>query len=95
MKRVMARQHINIDISIVWSINVKKSLQNINGFSLKLPSVMDDKLPTWTSKLTSKIIIGNPEVLYQARIAFMASEHPERFQRALTHKIRTTGELRF
>ena len=56
---------------------------------------MDDKLPTGTSKLTSKIIIGNPEVLHQARIAFMASEHPERFQRALTHKIRTTGELRF
>ena len=32
-------------------------------FSLKLPSIMDHKLPTLTSKPTSQIIIGKLEVL--------------------------------
>ena len=94
----------NFETALYWCVNAKNSLCNVHGFSPyqlsigtnpKLPSVMNDELPALTAKASSKLIADNLNALHSAREAFIQSEHSERIRRALSHNIRTSGDIKY
>ena len=104
LDKVIADTHCNIEIAISWCVNAKNSLCNIHGFSPyqlvlgtnpKLPSFMVDQPPALTAKPTSKILAKNLEALHKARESFIACENSERIRRALSHNIRTSGDIKY
>ena len=104
LDKVIADTHCNIEIAISWCVNAKNSLCNIHGFSPyqlvlgtnpKLPSFMIDQPPALTAKPTSKILAKNLEALHKARESFIACENSERIRRALSHNIRTSGDIKY
>ena len=94
----------NCDFDLAWAINAKNSLSNIHGFSSyqlsigtnpKQPSLHLSKVPAITLTPTNKNIIKNLEALHKAREAFIASENSEKLRRALSHNIRTSGDIKY
>ena len=104
LDKVLEDTKCNIEIALAWCINAKNSLSNVHGFSPyqlaigsnpKLPTVITDDLPALTNQPATKILSDNLQALHKAREAFMASENSERIRRAMSHNIRTTGDVKY
>ena len=104
LDKITADNDIDLDLAITWAINAKNSLYNVNGFSPfqlaigcnpQLPSVLNGNLPALTSKPASQIVKENLNAIHIARQAFIASENSERLRRAMSHNIRTTGDVKY
>ena len=54
-----------------------------------------DDLPPLSSKPTYQFIKDNLQALHRAREAIIASENSDHIRGALTHNIRTTGEIKY
>ena len=104
LDKLLDDNKLDIDIAIAWCINSKNSLASVNGFSPyqlsigrnpRLPSLLNDQIPALTADDASKVIQTNLNMLHKAREAFIAAENSERLRRALSHNIRTSGEIRY
>ena len=81
-----------------------KKLHGIHGFSPyqlpigknpKLPSTLNEKAPSLTHQPESKIVSSNLDAIHRAREGFIASENFEKIKRALSHNIRTSGDVKY
>ena len=104
LDKVLHDTDCNFDMALSWCINAKNSLTNVHGFSSyqlaigtnpRLPSVTTDKPPALSGKPATQLIKTNLDALHKAREAFTQSEHSERIKRALSHNIRTTGDVKY
>lgn len=94
----------SLEIAVAWCCNAKNSLQNVDGFSPFqlaigcnpiLPDVLRSDLPSLTNKPKSAIIAENLNALHKAREAFIQSENSEKIKRALSHPVRTSGDIKY
>lgn len=104
LDKVLKETDCNFDLALSWCINAKNSLYNVHGFSPyqlsigsnpNLPTLLNDKPPAITGKPSNQIIRENLNALHKAREAFIESEHSERIRRALSHNVRTSGDVRY
>ena len=102
--KILHENNCDYDLALAWAINAKNSLSNIHGFSPyqlsigtnpKLPCLHLSKAPATISTPTNKAIIKNLEALHKAREVFIASEGSEKLRRALSHNIRTSGDIKY
>ena len=102
--KVIADTNCSLELAVAWSINAKNSLQNVQGFSPYqlsigtnpiLPSVTNNKLPALTNEPTFNIIRQNLQALHKAREAFIQAENSSKIKRALSHNIRTSGDIKY
>ena len=104
LDKVLNDTNCSFNIALYWCVNAKNSLHNAHGFTPyqlaigtnpRLPSLMDDKPPALSGKPATQLMRENLEALHKAREAFIASEHSERIRRALSHNIRTSGDIKY
>ena len=104
MNKIIHDSKCSSEIALCWALNAKNSLQNVAGFSPfqlaigfnpNLPSTINDKLPSLTNKSSSQIISDNLNALHSARCAFIEAENNEKIRRALTHNVRSSGEVKY
>ena len=104
LDKVLHETDCNFDMALSWCINAKNSLANVHGFSSyqlaistnpRLPSVTTDKPPALSGEPATTLIKTNLNALHKAREAFIQSEHSERIRRALSHNIRTSGDVKY
>ena len=102
--KIMEDAKCDIQLALCWALNAKNSLQNVAGFSpfqlaigcnLTLPSTLHDKLPSLSSRPSSKIVEENLKALHAARSAFIESENSEKIRRSLVHNVRTSSEIKY
>ena len=94
------KSNCDFHLALAWAINSKNSLSNIYGFSPYQLSISTNpklpcKAPAITSTPTNKTIIKNLGALLKAREAFIASENSWNLRRALSHNIRTSGDIKY
>ena len=103
LDKVLEENQCSLEVALAWCINAKNSLQNVHGFSPfqlalgqnpKLPSVLSDRPPAFTSPSSSKILLDNLNALHKAREALIMSESCERIRQALAlrHNNRTYND---
>ena len=94
----------SLELAVSWSVAAHNSLSNIHGFSPfqlvfsrnpTIPNLQNAKLPALQEETTSDVIRNNLEAMHSARRAYMASESSNKIQRALSHNVRTTGEIKY
>ena len=102
LDKILHETNCDFELALVWAINAKNSLINIHRFSPyqlsiatnpKLPSLHLSKVSAITSTPTNKTVMKNLEELHKAREAFIASENSEKLKRALSHNIKTSGDI--
>ena len=69
--------------------------QLVFGQNPKLPSIFNNKPPAFTPSNTNKILTDNLIALHKTREAFISSENSEKIRRALSNKIRTSGDAKY
>ena len=104
LDKVLEDTKCDFETALAWCTNANNSLANIHGFSPfqlaiglnpKLPNVVNDRPPALTSKPDSKILRDNLDAIHKAREAFIASENSEKIKRALSHNVRTSGDIKY
>ena len=104
LTKIIADSDISPQIALAWAFNAKNSLSNVHGFTPfqlaigqnpKLPCSSTDSLPALTSQPTTKILKDNLVAIHKAREAFIEGENSERIKRALSHNVRTSGEIKY
>ena len=97
----MEENQCSLEVTFAWSISEKNLVQNVYGFSPsqlalgqnpKLPSVLSNKLPAFTSSSSSKMLLDNMNALHKAREACITSESSECIRQALHHNVRTYSD---
>ncbi|XP_037793904.1 uncharacterized protein LOC119589356 [Penaeus monodon] len=101
--KIMAEQpKLSLKVALAWAVHAKNCLQMTGGFSPyqlvygrnpKLPCTMSDELPALEGTTSSEMVAKHINASHSARKAFIAAETSERIQRALRHKVRTTGRV--
>ena len=85
-------------------MDLKNSLHSVHGFSPyqlaidknpKLPSVLNKKAPALTRQPISKIVSNNLDAIHKSREAFISSENSEKIRQALSHNIRSSGDVKY
>ena len=104
LDRVLEDTQCHPDLAVSWCINAKNSLHSIHGFSPhqlatgknpKLPSTLNKKVPALTCQPVSKIVSNNLDAIHRAREAFIVSENSMKIRHALSHNIRTSGDVKY
>ena len=104
LDRTLEDNKIDLELALATCINAKNSLANIHWFSPfqlgfgqnpRLPSTFVDKLPALTCAATGNILADNLPALHKAGEAFIQSESSGKLQRALSHNIRTSGDIKY
>ena len=104
LDQVLEDTQCHPDLAVSWCINAKISLHSIHGFSFyqlaiakspKLPSTLNKKVPVLARQPASRIVSNNLDVIYRARETFIASENSEKIRRALSHNVRTSGDVKY
>ena len=104
LDKILEENNCDLELAVLWSVNAKNSLTNIHGLSPyqlaistnpKLPSIHNAKAPALTSTPTNKIIYKNLQAIQKAREAFITSKNSEKLRHALSHNIRTSGDIKY
>ena len=104
LTKTMSEAFCSLDLAVAWCINAKNSLQNVHGYSPyqlvfgknpRLPGILTDKPPAMGDVTSTKIIRDNLNALHTARQAFIKSECSEKLRRALSHNVRTSGDIKY
>ena len=104
MDKVLDDTSCDLPTAVAWCVNAKNSLANMSGFSPyqlsigtnpKLPSTLTDTLPSLTAPVTSKVLSDHLQAIHKAREAFIACENSDKIRRALTHNVRSSGDVKY
>ena len=104
LEKVLEEEKCDLSTAVSWYVSAKNSLHNVNGFTPfqlsigtnpKLPSTLSDELPALTTKPTSKVLSEHLYALHKAREAFVESENSDKIRRALTHNVRSSGDIKY
>ena len=104
LDKILDDTKCSLEVAVAWANNAKNSLNNVHGFSSfqlalgcnpSLPNVLSDQLPALTNKPKFSIIKENLDALHKAREAFVQSENSEKIRRALSHNIRSSGDVKY
>ena len=104
LDKILEENNCGLESAVLWSVNAKNSSTNIHGFSTyqlaigtnpKLPSIHNAKVAASTSTPANKIIYKNLQAIQKVREAFIASENSEKLRRAISHNIRTSGDVKY
>ena len=97
--------HCSLEVAVTWANAAKNSLQIIHGFAPAqlvfgytpmLPSVQTNKPPALSSENAySNLVEENLRAMKAARIAHVKAESSERIRRALSHNIRSSGDVKY
>ena len=94
----------SLEMAVMWCITAHNSLSDVHGFSPfqlvfgrnpALPSLQKDKPPALDGETANDMIRNNLNALHASRQAKIKSESDERLKRALSHNIRTSGEVTY
>ena len=94
----------SLTVAVAWAVSAKNSLQNVHGFSPSqlifgfnpmLPSVFTDKPPALSKDSYSDILLKHLEAQKMAFDAFNKAQSSERIRRALSHNVRTSGDVKY
>ena len=104
LDKILEESNCDIDLEVIWPVNAKNSLTNINGFSpYQLPTGINSKLsfnnnakvPALTSTPINKVICKNLQAIQKAREAFTVTENYEKLRGAHSRNIRTSGVIEY
>ena len=104
LDKVIDETGCSLEIALAWCLNAKNSLYNVEGFSPfqlsvgcnpVLPNILNDNLPALSNRPSSEILKDNLNALHMAREAFIQSENSEKIRRALSHPVRTSGDIKY
>ena len=104
LDKVLSDTSCDLATAVPWCVSAKNSLANVNGFTPfqlsigtnpKLPSTLTDKIPSLTTPVTSKSLSEHLQAIHKAREAFIQCENSERIRRALTHNVRSSGDIKY
>ena len=104
LDKILGENNCDLELAVLWSVNAKNSLINIHGFSPyqldigtnpKLPLIHTAKGSALTSTPTNKIIYKNLQAIQKEREAFIASKNSKKLRCALSHNIRTSGDVKY
>ena len=102
--KVLSDTSCDLETAVPWCVSAKNSLHNVNGFTPfqlsigtnpKLPSTLTDKIPALTTPVTSKTLSEHLQAIHKAREAFIQCENSERIRRALSHNVRSSGDIKY
>ena len=101
---ILSEVDCTLNVAIAWAVSAKNSLQNVHGFSPSqlifgfnpmLPSVFTDKPPALSQNSYKDILSKHLEAQKLAFDSFNKAQSSERIRRALSHNIRTTGDIKY
>ena len=104
LNKVLDDTQCHPNLAVSWCINAKNSLHNVHGFSLyqlaigknpKLSSVLNEKVPAVTHQTISKIVSNKADTIHKDREAFISSKNSEKIRWALSHNIRSSGDVKY
>ena len=104
LNKVLDGTQCHPDLAVSWCINAKNSLHSVHGFSPyqlaigknpKLASVLNEKAPALTRQPISKIVSNNLDAIQKAREDFILSENSEKIRQAISHNIRSSGDVNY
>ena len=104
LEKVLEEEKCDLSTAVSWCVSAKNSLHNVNGFTPfqlsigtnpKLPSTLSDQLPSLSTEPRSKVLSEHLYALHKAREAFVESENSEKIRRALTHNVRSSGDIKY
>ena len=102
--KIISDVNCSLTVALAWAVNAKNSLANVHGFSPAqlvfgfnpiLPSVLSDKPPALTKQDYAELINNHLQAQKLGREAFIQAESSERIRRALSHKIRSSGDVKY
>ena len=99
LKQVMRDfPELDLKTALAWACSAKNSLTTVYGYSPyqlvygknpRLPNVINDQPPAWTTKPKSEVLIKHLNALHSTREAFIKAEKSEKLKIALKSKIRS------
>ena len=104
LNKVLDGTQCHPDLAVSWCINAKNSLHSVHGFSPyqlaigknpKLASVLNEKAPALTRQPISKIVSNNLDAIQKSREDFILSENSEKIRQAISHNIRSSGDVNY
>ena len=107
VEKTMAESGIPYEVALNWAVHAKNSLSNVHGFTPyqlaigytpKLPSIFDNKLPAMESvndPTMSDVIKNHLIGMGAARKAFVECENSEKIKRALRHNMNSKNQTKF
>ena len=104
IRKTVADSGCSLEFAVMWCLCAKNSLINVHGFSPfqlvfsrnpTLPSLLTNKPPALNPEVSSDLIRENLHALHSARKAFIAAENSEKLKRALSHNVRTSGDIKY
>ena len=105
LDKVLADSPCCLETALAWCLNAKNSLSNVHGFTPyqlsigtnpRLPSTLTDSLPALSScKPNNAILAEHLYALHKARQAYIESENSDRIKRALSHNVRSSGDVKY
>ena len=104
LNKVLDGTQCHPDSAVSWCINAKNSLPSVHGFSPyqlaigknpKLASVLNEEVPALARQPISKIVSNNLDAIHKAREDFILSENSEKIRQAISHNIRSSGDVNY
>ena len=83
LSEITEENHCSLNMTLVWCVNIKGSLQNVPGQNPSLRYAATDKLSVLSSMQTDEIIRQHHNIIHIAREAFIMSENSEKTRRAV------------
>ena len=102
--KILTDVDCSLTVALAWAVNAKNSLANVHGFSPAqlvfgfnpiLPSVLSDRPPALSNNDYAEIISNHLQAQKLSREAFIQAESSERIRRALSHNIRSSGDIKY
>ena len=102
--KILEEVDCTLTVAVAWANAAKNSLQNIHGFSPAqlvfgftpmLPTVQTDKPPALSEFSYSQLVEENLQAMRQARAAHIQAESSARIRRALSHNLRSSGDIKY
>ena len=94
----------DLDVALGWAVSSKNSLASFNGYSPNqlvfgknpnYPCVLTDKVPALEGQTSSQVVAENLNAMHAARKAYVQNESSEKIRRALRHRIRPSGNVKY
>ena len=94
----------DIEMATMWAVAAHNSLFNVHGFSPfqlvygknpSIPALQSAKPPALGEESSSEMVRKNLNALHAARQLHIRNESSDKIRRALSHNVRTSGEIQY